>query len=70
MSERDSTGNDYGRSGGSHDDSQDDTIVVSITTHDANIQLKSSWQSVLERTVDFFVKQFPDLSVITVLLIG
>ena len=63
MSERDSTGNNYDRSGGSDDDSQDDTIVVSITTHDANIQLKSSWQSVLKGTVDFFVKQFPEIDI-------
>jgi hypothetical protein len=40
-----------------------ENILVSITTHDANIQFRGSLESVYKSTIDFIVKQFPDINI-------
>ena len=47
------------------DSSSSDTknVLVSITTHDVSIQFRGSLESVYKSTVDFIVKQFPDINI-------
>jgi hypothetical protein len=43
--------------------SNTENILVSITVHDANIQFRGSLESVYKSTIDFIVKQFPDIDI-------
>jgi hypothetical protein len=47
--------------GGSNSDTE--KILVSITVHDANIQFRGSLESVYKSTINFILKQFPDIDI-------
>jgi hypothetical protein len=40
---------------------EEENVSVSITTQSMNVQFKGHLQSVLKSTVDFFIKQFPEV---------
>jgi hypothetical protein len=44
--------------------STENIITVSINTLDANIQFKGSLESVYKNTIDFIVKQFPNIDIV------
>jgi hypothetical protein len=41
--------------------SLEEDVRISIATHDMNVQFKGSVQSILQSTLDFFAKQFPEV---------
>jgi hypothetical protein len=43
--------------------SNTENILVSITAHDINIQFRGSLESVYKSTINFIVKQFPDMNI-------
>jgi hypothetical protein len=43
--------------------SNTENILVSITAHDINIQFRGSLESVYKSTINFIVKQFPDINI-------
>lgn len=40
---------------------EEEDVSISITTQAMNVQFKGPLQSVLKSTVDFFIKQFPEV---------
>lgn len=49
--------------GSSSSSTNTENILVSITTPDANIQFRGSLESVYKSTIDFIVKQFPNIDI-------